>query len=401
MSKRQIRLKEFQPGIRKTYYPDESYLSSRPRLDKNSAYVVRTDENGYIISGTHQDSTQSIVLMGDSFVENLYIDEDKRIASQLERMLLANGYDYKVLNAGVSGSTNLNATNLLLNKIVYHCPKILIFVTSSNDLAALRYERGYSNRSKFHGNLVPEDASEVWTKPSVEENIKQVIDNLKVMSFICKLHDIDFYICTYPEIQSNADLKLINSKVRVFAEDDVVKLIDLDKLIMKNDVYYYDKLHVSHVGAAVAAKSILEKVKGSLSAERAVSFSVLSQVNNIDLNCLDVNWLEWGGVPRANSFNYIVSLNIDCAAKSVRKHKALVVLLQFDQEPVFISQHAYSFSRSSGWHFYVDLAAACRQQFSIPICLPDNIQSFRVGFRVFDEECVVSLNRVGVEVIKK
>ncbi|WP_414906472.1 SGNH/GDSL hydrolase family protein [Pseudomonas sp. IT-P253] len=335
--------------------------------------------------------------MGDSFVENLYIDEDKRIASQLERMLLMNGYDYQVLNAGVSGATNLNVTNLLLNKIVYHFPKIVIFVTSSNDLAALRYERGYSNRSKFHGNLVPEDASEIWTKSSVEGNINQVVDNLKVIDFICKLHKIDFYICTYPEIQSNADLRLINSEVREFAAGEAVKLIDLDKLIMRNNIYYYDKLHVSHVGASVAAKSMFEGIRNSLSTEGVVSFSRPSQANDLALNYLDINWLEW----KDYQSSYIVSLNIDCATKNVRKHKALVVLLQFDQEPIFSNQHTYSFSRSSGWHFYVDLAADCRQQFSVPINLPDNIQRFRVGFRVFDEECFVNLNCVALEIIKK
>lgn len=401
MSKRQIRLKEFQPNIHRTYAPDESYLNARPRLDKNSAYVVRTDANGYIISGTHQCSSRTIVLMGDSFVENLYVDEDKRIASQLERMLLTNGYDFQVLNAGVSGTTNLNATNLLLNKVVYHAPKAIVFVTSSNDLAALRYECGYSNSSKFHGNLVPEDLSEGWTKSSVGENIGQVVDNLKVINFICKLNNIDFYICTYPEIQSNEDLKLINSKVRAFAANEAVDLVDLDKLIMKNDIYYYDKLHVSHVGAAVAAKSIFEHIKGSLPTDSALCFSQSLTVNEFTLNHLDSYWLAWQELPNEGQSNYIVSLNVDCAAKAVRKHKALVVQVEFDQEPIFSSEHKYSFSRSSGWHFYVDLIANCRQQFSIPIDLPDSVQQLRIGLRAFDEECFVSMNNMALEVIKK
>jgi lysophospholipase L1-like esterase len=339
--------------------------------------------------------------MGDSFVENLYIDEDKRIAAQLERMLLASGYGYQVLNAGVSGTTNLNATNLLLNKIVYHSPEAIVFVTSSNDLAALRYECGYSNRSKFHGNIVPEDLSESWTKSSVGENIVQVVDNLKVVNFICKLHGIKLYVCTYPEIQSNDDLKLINSKVRDFAENESVALVDLDKKIMKNDIYYYDKLHVSHVGASVAANSIFDRIKDSLSNEKAVSFSRSLSVNEFGLNHLDLHWLASQELPNEGQSEYIVSLNVDYTAKSVRKHKALVVQVEFDQEPVFTTEHKYSFSRSSGWHFYVDLIADCRQQFSIPIGLPDNVQQLRIGLRVFDEECVVSVNKMALEVIMK
>ncbi|CAI8779683.1 SGNH/GDSL hydrolase family protein [Pseudomonas sp. IT-P291] len=401
MSKRQIRLKEFQPNIHKVYSPDASYLDSRPRLDRGTSYVVRTDKNGYIISGTHQSSTRSIVLMGDSFVENIYIDEDKRIASQLERMLLSNGYDYQVLNSGVSGTTNLNATNLLLNKIAYHSPEAIVFVTSSNDLAALRYESGYSNRSKFHGNLVPEDSSEAWANSSVEENIDQLSKNLKIISLICKLHEIDFYICTYPEIQVNEDLRLINSRVRSFAMDEAVKLIDLDKLIMRNDIYYYDKLHVSHVGATVAAKSIFECIKDSLLADGAVCFSRSPSVNGFGLNHLEAHWLNWGGLSCEKQSSWTVSLNIDCTTKAVRKHKALVVLLEFDQEPVFSNQHQYSFSRSSGWHFYVDLTADCRQQFSVPISLPDNVRRLRVGLRTFDEACFVNMNDVALEVICK
>jgi lysophospholipase L1-like esterase len=339
--------------------------------------------------------------MGDSFVENVYIDEDKRIASQLERMLLSKGYDYQVLNSGVSGTTNLNAANLLLNKIVYHAPEIVVFVTSSNDLAALRYECGYSNRSKFHGNLVPEDSSEVWTKSSVEENIDQLANNLKIVNLICKLHGIDFYICTYPEIQANEDLRLINSRVREFAIDDSVKLVDLDRLIKKNDAYYYDKLHVSHVGASAAAEVMFECIKGSLSAEGAVCFSRSPTAKDFSLNHSEARWLEWQDLSCEKQSSWIVSLNIDCTTKTLRKHKALVVLLEFDQEPVFSNPHQYSFSRSSGWHFYVDLSADCRQQFSVPINLPDNVKKLRIGLRAFDEACFLNMNGVALEVIGK
>ncbi|MGE8066725.1 SGNH/GDSL hydrolase family protein [Pseudomonas sp. NPDC089569] len=401
MLKRQIRLKEFQPGLYKVYTPDDSYLNVRPRLDKSTSYIVRTDVDGYILSGTHQQSSRKIVLMGDSFVENLYIDEDKRIASQLERMLLANGYDFQVLNAGVSGTTNLHATNLLLNKIVYHKPQVVVFVTSSNDLAALRYEGGYSNRSKFHGNLVPENLGESWTKSSVGENIAQLDDNLKVMNFICKLHKIDFYVCTYPEIQSNEDLSLINSRVRNFSYREGVALIDLDKLIMKNDIYYYDKLHVSHIGASVAAKSIFDCIKGSLPTENDVRFSHSMSATDVDLHYSSVYWLAWQDLVCKDLPNFIVSLNIDCETKSVRKHKALVLQVEFDQEPEFSREHKYSFSRSSGWHFYVDLMADRRQQFSIPFTLPDNVQKVRVGLRAFDEECIIAVNNIVLEVIQK
>ncbi|WP_196373652.1 SGNH/GDSL hydrolase family protein [Pseudomonas fluorescens] len=338
--------------------------------------------------------------MGDSFVENLYIDEDKRIASQLERALLSNGYNYQVLNSGVSGATNLNITNLLLNKVVYQVPEAIVLVTSSNDLSALRFEGGYSNRSKFHGNIVPEDSGENWTKKSVFDNIDQIVDNLRIINFICKVHGIEFFICTYPEIQNNEDLNLINSKIRDFAADEVVKLIDLDKLIMKNDIYYYDKLHVSHVGASVAAKNIFEHIRGGLSTEERVCFSQSLSASDIALGHSDIHWLAWQEFDSKGQASHISSINVDFVTKAVRKHKALLVHFEFDQEPTFTDQHYYFFSRSSGWHFYVDLTPDCRQQFSIPIVLPDNIQQFRIGLRVFDQDCIVYMNSVKVEVIK-
>jgi acyl-CoA thioesterase-1 len=71
--------------------------------------------------------------MGDSLTAGLGVDEDRAYPAQLERRLRADGYDYRVVNAGVSGETSSGALSRIEWVLTSLDPDIVILVTGAND----------------------------------------------------------------------------------------------------------------------------------------------------------------------------------------------------------------------------------------------------------------------------
>lgn len=73
-----------------------------------------------------------IVAMGDSLTEGLGVNLDEAYPAQLARKLRANGYNYTVINAGVSGETTTGAL-ARVNWVLTLQPDIVILATGGND----------------------------------------------------------------------------------------------------------------------------------------------------------------------------------------------------------------------------------------------------------------------------
>ncbi len=74
-----------------------------------------------------------IVAFGDSLTEGLGVDPNASYPAQLERKLRENGYNYTVINAGVSGETSsgaLSRVDWVINSLQ---PDIVILATGGND----------------------------------------------------------------------------------------------------------------------------------------------------------------------------------------------------------------------------------------------------------------------------
>jgi len=81
-------------------------------------------------SRTEYDGT--ILAIGDSLTEGLGVEEEFAYPAQLQQKLIDSGYDYRVINAGVSGETSSGA----LSRIKWALnlkPDIVILVTGAND----------------------------------------------------------------------------------------------------------------------------------------------------------------------------------------------------------------------------------------------------------------------------
>lgn len=74
----------------------------------------------------------TIVAMGDSLTEGLGVESDQNYPAQLERKLQAEGYNWTVINAGVSGETTTGALERV-DWVLTMQPDIVILATGGND----------------------------------------------------------------------------------------------------------------------------------------------------------------------------------------------------------------------------------------------------------------------------
>ena len=74
----------------------------------------------------------TIVAVGDSLTEGLGVAEESAYPALLENNLRAQGYHYRVINAGISGETS-SGTLARVKWILTLKPDIVILVTGSND----------------------------------------------------------------------------------------------------------------------------------------------------------------------------------------------------------------------------------------------------------------------------
>jgi acyl-CoA thioesterase-1 len=75
----------------------------------------------------------TIVAVGDSLTAGLGVDAEKAYPAQLEQRLKADGYSFRVVNAGVSGETSSGALARIDWVIASLHPDIVILETGAND----------------------------------------------------------------------------------------------------------------------------------------------------------------------------------------------------------------------------------------------------------------------------
>jgi acyl-CoA thioesterase-1 len=76
--------------------------------------------------------TGTIVAMGDSLTEGLGVPEEKTYPALLQKALRDKGYDYRVVNAGISGETSSGARSRM-GWVLRMKPDIIILATGAND----------------------------------------------------------------------------------------------------------------------------------------------------------------------------------------------------------------------------------------------------------------------------
>jgi len=152
-----IRLREHKPNAVNYFTPDELYMSKSEELHQK-AYKLEIDDQGYISpSVIHSDPDLSIIFLGGSTTECIYIDEDQRFPYLTGRLLEKEGRKVNSINSGVSGNNSRHSIDILLNKGLKINPDIAVMMHNINDLNILLYEKDYSNNNPYRSLIIKED----------------------------------------------------------------------------------------------------------------------------------------------------------------------------------------------------------------------------------------------------
>jgi acyl-CoA thioesterase-1 len=105
-----------------------------------------------------QTYTGTIVALGDSLTAGLRVAEENAYPAQLAKRLKADSYNYRVVNAGVSGETSSGALSRIEWVIESLNPDIIILETGANDgLRGIDPELLQSNLDKLVGLMQERD----------------------------------------------------------------------------------------------------------------------------------------------------------------------------------------------------------------------------------------------------
>ncbi|MEM7344039.1 MAG: arylesterase [Chloroflexota bacterium] len=144
---------------------------------------------------TDNTPARTIVAMGDSLTEGLGVDESQAYPALLEQKLKVDGYNFNVLNAGVSGETSSGA----LSRVAWILnlePDIVILETGANDgLRGIDPELTRDNINKIVTLFQTEGITVVLAGMEMMENLGQDYTTA--------------FEALYPDIAAEQDLILI------------------------------------------------------------------------------------------------------------------------------------------------------------------------------------------------
>lgn len=276
--KRHIRLKEW--GINKDITKTPSLEYAEPRSMEVKPYRIRTDENGFILSGNENIEYNELeIFIGDSFVESVFVEEEKRFTAVLERIYAEKGERVKCLNAGYSGATSLNLLNVIINKIIPLKPRRVWFFLPTNDTRCFSLENGAWSNDKHLSPVIPQGL----VSSCYDFNKKDIRRILSLIHHALSTFDIDFVFVTTPHRYGSFDndylkfkfrnennfkrvsnLRLaINEVIRTYSSKKGLKFLDLEKTLAPFEQYSYDDLHLNEYGALKVAK-LIEEFEGKL-----------------------------------------------------------------------------------------------------------------------------------------
>ena len=142
---RAIRLREHNPGsLRFLPFSHEN----APELSGRSCRL-EIDANGFIMPGApHRNPDVTVVFLGGSTTECLYMDDDHRFPCQAGFLIEeGSGLAVNSYNGGMAGNHTLHSIDSLLNKVLSLEPQVVVMMHNINDFMTLLYYGSYFNNS--------------------------------------------------------------------------------------------------------------------------------------------------------------------------------------------------------------------------------------------------------------
>lgn len=239
---------------------------------------MHTDEHGFVKSNDGPVSERRIVVLGDSVVEGMFVDEDDRLCAKLEALLNRRFQtSLSVLNAGYSGATLLHSFNVFLNKIVPLRPEAVVLMSGFVDVDVGKVRKSFWSTDCWLEPIVDVDADntardkDLLGSPDYSDREKL----LELVLGAAGIFQVPLIMATVPhrfsreceytrrsgispdEFARELGLrKAVNQQVRQIALRHGIPLIDLEIGLMGNDHIFYDAFHLHAAGSHVVANEM-------------------------------------------------------------------------------------------------------------------------------------------------
>ncbi|MHC1701441.1 MAG: SGNH/GDSL hydrolase family protein [Humidesulfovibrio sp.] len=305
---RYIVLRERRPSSDIPQSPPDGLVAVADGLVKQK-YPFRADADGYIMpSAVHQKPDLTVVFLGGSTTECMYMQEEERFPYLAGRMLEQNlGLKVNALNGGNAGSNTLHCLLVLQGKVLPRRPRAVVLMECINDLNFLMTVGDYWTPHASRGIVFDKEYNPVKTfilthladrKPlaadredefAAQRGHEKVLDpavvtalyrkNLEHFVFLCRQHGITPVLMTQfnrftlkPEENLMRQMKgwavdypaylraytALQDTLRAVAAEQNVALIDLDRLVPQTRQYMYDVVHLNSAGARLVAGIVAE-----------------------------------------------------------------------------------------------------------------------------------------------
>lgn len=227
-------------------------------IDAGEKFLLRTDKDGFIITGNPETSGERLAILGDSFTECLFVQERLRFCSVCER-ILRHRYSpaLSVLNAAMSGANIFHCNITLLAKIVPLRPKFVLLCLPSIDDKTLRMPDGYWNSDKnvsiFYDPTFekePLSQSTTYTESGYTAMLKLFFNILDAFS-------LRGAVCLRPFYRMNDRRHEMNGLARNFCRQNGYPCLELD---MENSnvvkKMFYDNIHLNQSGSVLFGRML-------------------------------------------------------------------------------------------------------------------------------------------------
>ena len=270
--RRVVRLKQHRAGTDDFLVPPDKYLAKTDGSLEQRPYRRRTTQDGFLDTGLEIDPDKpTIFLVGGSFVEGMYCDEDARFPAVAMRLLDAN-----VVNAGYSGMTALQQLTVISSKLVGLAKQndaICIFNPMS-DVSVLRTPGSYWTSGKLYTPIQPPHGSVLF--PSLN-HLRVLLD---ASISISRGMGLKTAVVASPYRKTNFDSDAwvrrlyrqnkeahqtsqimgdeISQTVKATARSTQVPALDLHSLLAQRDELFYDELHLNSMGHAEVGRLLAD-----------------------------------------------------------------------------------------------------------------------------------------------
>lgn len=273
--RRGIRLKEWEPGIKREMIPPANLVEDSDGSLFSEKVSVTVSSDGFVIDPERpEDFDTRIIIMGDSVVECSFIKQGRRLSDMTEKSLRANGVSVRVENGGRSGATILQLLNALQSKIIPLRPGKIVLMNGVIDSDALQFNTGLWSKGDYFNPIEEEKSGHAAPKRLDIIDFSARSKFLRLFADTCKLFGIELIIATLP-LRGGDDylgkyfekhgprhvrIEGVNENTRQFCIANGVSLIDLDALIGRDPSCFYDYFHLNEHGASRVGKILADQI---------------------------------------------------------------------------------------------------------------------------------------------